>query len=149
MAYPLPNITDIFDQVGNACYYTVIDCVSGFHQITLDEADAHKTAFSTPSGHFEFVRMPFGLKNAAPEYQRAMNITLDGMIGKGVFVYIDDIVIYAKTLKEHEELFNEVMDRLRKSCWKLEPKKCEILRREVTYLGHIIGANGLNPDPKK
>ena len=149
MAYPLPNITDIFDQVGNACYYTLIDCVSGFHQITLDEADAHKTAFSTPSGHFEFVRMPFGLKNAAPEYQRAMNITLDGMIGKGVFVYIDDIVIYAKTLKEHEELFNEVMDRLRKSCWKLEPKKCEILRREVTYLGHIIGANGLNPDPKK
>ena len=72
--------------------------MSGFHQIPLDEADAHKTAFSTPSGHFEFVRMPFGLKNAAPEYQRAMNMTFDGMIGKGVFVYIDDIVIYAKTL---------------------------------------------------
>ena len=92
MAYPLPNITDIFDQVGNACYFTVIDCVSGFHQIPLDEADGHKTAFSTPSGHFEFVRMSFGLKNAAPEYQRAMNMTFDGMIGKGVFVYIDDII---------------------------------------------------------
>ena len=149
MAYPLPNITDIFDPVGNASYFTVMDCVSGLHQINLEETDAHKTAFSTPSGHFEFVRMPFGLRNAAPEYQRAMNIKLDGMVGKGVFVYIDDIVIYAKTLKEHERLFNEVMNRLPKASWKLEPKKCEILRREVTYLGHIINANELKPDPRK
>ena len=149
MAYPLPNITDIFDQVSNACYFTVIDCVSGFHQIALDDADTHKTAFSTPSGHFEFIRMPFGLRNAAAEYQRAMNITLDGMIGRGVFVYIDDIVIYAKTLEEHERLFDEVMNRLRKTNWKLEPKRCELLRQEVTYLGHIISAKGLNPDPKK
>ena len=74
MAYHL-NIIDTFDQVGNACYFTVIDCISGFHQIPLDEADAHKTAFSTPSGHFEFVRMPFGLRNAGPEYQRAINMT--------------------------------------------------------------------------
>ena len=71
------------------------------------------------------------------------------MIGKGVFVYIDNIVIYAKTLEEHEKLFNEVMNRLRKTSWKLEPKKCEILRREVTYLGHIINANGLKPDPRQ
>ena len=62
--------------------------------------------------------MPFGLRNAAPEYQREMNITLDGMIGKGVFVYIDDIVIYAKTLEEHEKLFDEVMNRLRKASWR-------------------------------
>ena len=149
MAYPLPNITDILYQVDNACYFIVMDCVSGFHQINLGETDVHKTDFSTPNGHFVFVRMPFGLRNAAPEYQRAMNITLDGMIGKGVFVYIDDIVIYAKTLKEHERLFNEVMNRLRKASWKLEPKKCEILRREVTYLGHIINAKGLKPDPRK
>ena len=127
MAYPLPNITDIFDQVGDARYFTVIDCVSGFHQIPPDEADVHETAFSTPSGHFEFVRMPFGLRNAAPEYQRAMNMTFDGIIGKGVFVNIDDIIIYAK----------------------LEPKKCELLRREITYLGHVINAGGLHPDPKK
>ena len=79
----------------------MIDCVTGFHQIALDEADAHKTAFSTPSGRFEFVRMSFGLRNAALEYQRSMNITFDGTIGKEVFVYIDDIVIYAKTLEEH------------------------------------------------
>ena len=68
MAYPLPNINDIFDQVGEARYYTVIDCVSGFHQINLDDTDAHKTAFSTHSGHFESLRMPFALRNTASEY---------------------------------------------------------------------------------
>ena len=149
MAYPLPNITDIFDQVGIATYYTVIDCVSGFHQIKMAPEDAHKTAFSTPSGHYEFVRMPFGLRNAGVEYQNAMNITLDGMLGKGVFVYMGDIVIYARDLVEHENLFNEVMSRLRKANWKLEPDKCELLKREVIYLGHIISEQGIKPDPKK
>ena len=87
MAYPLPNITGIFNQVGKACYYAVIDCVSGFHQIALEESDTHETAFSTPSGQFEFVRMPFGLRNAAPEYQRAMNITLHCMIGRRICIH--------------------------------------------------------------
>ena len=64
-------------------------------------------------------------------------------------VYIDDIVIHAKTLEEHEKLFDEVMNRLRKASWKLELKKCELLKYEVTYLGHIISAKGLNSDPKK
>ena len=64
-------------------------------------------------------------------------------------MYIDDIVIYAKTLEEHEKLFDEAMSRLRKYSWKLEPKQCEILQREVTYLGHIISTSGLNPDLKK
>ena len=80
--------------------------------------------------------MPFGLRNAAPEYMY-------------VFVHIDDIVIYAKTLEEHEKLFDKVMNRLRKASWRLDPKKCELLKHEVTYLGHIISAKGLNPDPKK
>ena len=71
------------------------------------------------------------------------------MIGKGVFVYINDIVIYAKTLEKHDKLFNKVMNRLRKASWKLEPKKCELLRQKVTYLGHIINADGLNSDHRK
>ena len=68
MVMPLPNITDIFDQLGKAKYFTVLDCVSGFHQIAMHPDDAHKTAFSTPNGHYEFVKMPFGLLNAPREY---------------------------------------------------------------------------------
>ncbi|KAL7297217.1 hypothetical protein TKK_0009623 [Trichogramma kaykai] len=149
MSHPLPNITDIFDSIVGSVYFTVIDCVSGFHQIKMHPEDAHKTAFSTPDGHFEFVRVPFGLRNAAVEYQRAMNVTFDGLIGKGIFVFMDDVVIYAKSLDEHHRLFNEVMDRLRKANWKLEPDTCEVLKREVSYLGHLISKDGIKPDPKK
>jgi len=72
-AYPLPNITEILDQLRSAKYFSVFDLASGFHQIKMDEAHAHKTAFSTPYGHFEFKRMPFGLKNAPAIFQRLMD----------------------------------------------------------------------------
>uniref|UniRef100_A0ABD2W6S4 RNA-directed DNA polymerase n=1 Tax=Trichogramma kaykai TaxID=54128 RepID=A0ABD2W6S4_9HYME len=149
MQYPMPNIAVIFDQIGSAKYFTVIDCVSGFHQIKMHPSDSHKTAFSTPNGHYEFLRMPFGLRNAAVEYQRAMNFTLEGLIGRGVLVYMDDFIIYSLDLAEHKRLFNAVMEKLRQAEWKLEPTKCELLKRQVNYLGHIINDKGIHPDPQK
>ncbi|KAL6420931.1 hypothetical protein ACFW04_013610 [Cataglyphis niger] len=148
-AYPLPNITDILDQLGSAKYFSVLDLASGFHQIPMASKDAPKTAFSTPYGHYQFKRMPFGLKNAPATFQRLMDNVLSGLQGNELFVYMDDIVIYARSLKEHEVKFNKLMERLRKANLKLQPDKCEFLCREVAYLGHIIGADGVKPDPNK
>lgn len=148
-AYPLPNIVEILDQLGSAKYFSVFDLASGFHQIPMHESDAPKTAFSTPHGHYEFNRMPFGLKNAPATFQRLMDQVLTGLQGNELFVYLDDIVIYARSLREHEIKFNKLADRLRKANLKLQPDKCEFLRREVTYLGHIISEDGVKPDPKK
>ncbi|KAL6418728.1 hypothetical protein ACFW04_011837 [Cataglyphis niger] len=148
-AYPLPNITDILDQLGSAKYFSVLDLASGFHQILMASKDAPKTAFSTPYGHYQFKRMPFGLKNAPATFQRLMDNVLSGLQGNELFIYMDDIVIYAKSLKEHKVKFNKLMERLRKANLKLQPDKCEFLRREVAYLGHIIGADGVKPDPNK
>lgn len=95
-AYPLPNITDILDQLGGAKYFSVLDLASGFHQIEIDEAGRHKTAFSTLFGLYKFNRMPFGLKSAPATFQRMMDMVLSGLQGVEMFVYMDDIVIYAK-----------------------------------------------------
>ena len=93
-SYPLPNINDIFYSLGSAKYFSVFDLATGFHHIKMDPKDSQKTAFSTPHGHYEFDRMPFGLKTAPVTFQRLMDLTLTGLIGTELFVYLDDIVIY-------------------------------------------------------
>ena len=112
-SYPLPNIIDILDQLGNARHFSVFDLATGFHHIPMDPKDLHKTAFSTLFRHYEFDRMPFGLKNAPATFQRLMDIVLTGLQGTELFVYLDDIVLYADTLEEHETKFDELMNRLR------------------------------------
>ena len=99
-AHPLPNITEILDQLGGMQYFSMLDLSSGFHQIEIKEEDKEKTAFSTPQGHFEYERMPFGLKGAPATFQRLMNEVLRGLIGSICFVYIDDIVCYGRNLEE-------------------------------------------------
>ena len=108
----------------------------------MDPKDSHETAFS-------FDRMPFGLKTAPATFQRLMDITLTGLIGTGLFVYLDDIVICANTLEEHEIKFNNLAERLRKANLHLQTDKCEFWPPEVGYLGHQIDKNGVRPDPKK
>ena len=94
--YPLPNIEEILDQLGHPVYFTTLDLASGFHQIKMKKEDIPKTAFSTHNGHFEYLKMPFGLKNAPSTFQRIMNFTLQGLIGKICFVYLDDIIIFSR-----------------------------------------------------
>jgi Reverse transcriptase (RNA-dependent DNA polymerase). len=93
--------------------------------------------------------MPFGLKNAPATFQRLMDLVLTGLQGIELFVYLDDIVIYASSLNEHEIKFRKLMERLRSANLKLQPDKCEFLRKEVGYLGHVIGKDGVRPDPGK
>lgn len=115
----------------------------------MAEQDKQKTAFSTPHGHYEFNRMPFGLKNAPATFQRLMNTVLTGIHGLRCLVYLDDIVVYGSSLEDHNKRLKDVLQRLRENNLKLQPEKCEFLRKEVMYLGHIISENGISPDPSK
>jgi len=94
----------------------------------MAEPDKGKTAFST---HYGFNRMPFGLKNAPATFQRLMNSVLTGMQGLKCLVYLDDIVIYGASLEDHNKRFEEVLQRLRENKLKLQPNKCEFLRKET------------------
>lgn len=148
-AYPLPNIVEILDQLGGAKYFSVFDLASGFHQIFMDELDKIKTAFSTPNGHYQFRRMPFGLKNSPSTFQRLMDNILSGLQGIELFVYLDDIVIYAVSLKDHERKLMKLLGRLQTARLLLQPDKCRFLQTSVNYLGHVISQDGLCPDPGK
>ena len=93
-AYPLPNIADLLDQLGGAIYFSVFDIASEFHQIKMAPEDKWKTAFSTPGGHYEFNRMPMGLKNAPTTFQRLMDQIKRGIDCKELLVYMDDVIIW-------------------------------------------------------
>ena len=101
-AYPLPDIAEILDQLGQSKYFSCLDMVRGYHQIELMEEDREKTAFSTKEGHWAYKRLPFGLKTAPSTFQRMINNVLCGLTGTRCFVFLDDIVIYAKSLAEHD-----------------------------------------------
>lgn len=147
--YPLPNISDLLDQLGKCEYFTTLDLASGFHQIEINPTDIQKTAFSVDNGHYEFVRMPFGLKNAPSTFQRVMDNILVGIQNERCLVYMDDIIVYSPTIQEHLSRLKEVFSRLRKANLKIQPDKCEFLRKEVAYLGHLITQNGVKPNPDK
>ncbi|CAH2098401.1 unnamed protein product [Euphydryas editha] len=121
--YPIPQINEILDQLGNSKYFSTLDLASGFHQIPMNPADAAKTAFNIPNGHYQFTRMPFGLKNAPATFQRLMNTALSGLQGIRCFVYLDDIVIYSHNLQSQIENLKLVFQKLRKFNLKLQPDK--------------------------
>jgi hypothetical protein len=148
-SYSLPLISEIFDALGKARYYTTADLASGFHQVLVREEDRAKTAFITQDGHFEFCAMPMGVTGAPSTFARMMCNIMSGLIGTKALVYLDDNVVYGASLQEHNERLMEVFDRLRLHSLHLQPDKCEFLRKEVCYLGHTITPDGVKPDEKK
>ena len=148
-AYPLPNITHILDQLGGARYFSVLDLASGFYQIPLHPESMAKTAFSTPYEHLEFTRMPFGLKNAPATFQRLMYKVLTRLQGIELFVYVDDIVIYGDSLQNHSRKLRALLGRLKSAGLTLQPGKFSFLKKEITYLGHVITQSDVKPDPRK
>lgn len=147
--YPMPQIEDILDSLGKSEYFSTIDLKSGFHQIPMDPKHIEKTAFSTDKGHFEFTRMPFGLKNAPATFQRAMNDILADYIGSKCYVYLDDIIIIGYNLENHLQNLQLVLKRLSEFNLKIQLDKCEFLKKQTEFLGHIITSEGVKPNPEK
>lgn len=147
--FPIPRIDDIFDQLGNAYYFSVMDLASGFHQIELDEESRPYTAFSTPLGQFQFTRVPFGLNLAPNSFSRMMARAFLVIIPKRAFLYIDDVCAHGSSEEEHFENLQIIFEICRKGGLSLNPNKCQFFRDEVIYLGHKLTRNGIMPDPQK
>jgi hypothetical protein len=139
----MPRADDLFDRL-KANLYTKLDLKQGFNQIRIAPEDVHKTAFSTSTGHYEWLVMPFGLCNAPATFQSLMQFILKDRLNKSVVVFIDDILIYSNSEEEHLEQVEWVLAQLQK--WKLYAaiNKCDFMKTEVVYLGHRISARGIS-----
>ena len=147
--YPIPEITEILANLGEQKYFSTIDLKSGFHQIPLRESDIEKTAFSVKNGKFEFTRLPFGLRNASAIFQRALDDILREHIGKRCYVYIDDILIFGRTKKEHIENLRIIFRTLEDSNLKVHLDKSEFLKEEIDFLGFNVKEGGFSANPDR
>ncbi|GKA18597.1 putative reverse transcriptase domain-containing protein [Tanacetum coccineum] len=147
--YPLPRIDDLFDQLQGSSVYSKIDLRSGYHQLRVREEDIPKTAFRTRYGHYEFQVMPFGLTNAPAVFMDLMNRVCKPYLDKFVIVFIDDILIYSKNKKEHEEHLKAILELLKKEELYAKFSKCEFWIPTVQFLGHVIDCQGIHVDPAK
>ncbi|GJY99468.1 putative reverse transcriptase domain-containing protein [Tanacetum coccineum] len=147
--YPLPRIDDLFDQLQGSSIYSKIDLRSGYHQLRVREQDIPKTAFRTRYGHYEFQVMPFGLTNAPAVFMDLMNRVCKPYLDKFVIVFIDDILIYSKDEREHEEHLKAILELLKKEKLYAKFSKCEFWIPKVQFLGHVIDSRGIHVDPAK
>ncbi|GJW18632.1 putative reverse transcriptase domain-containing protein [Tanacetum coccineum] len=147
--YPLPRIDDLFDQLQGSSIYSKIDLRSGYHQLRVREQDIPKTAFRTRYGHYEFQVMPFGLTNAPAVFMDLMNRVCKPYLDKFVIVFIDDILIYSKDEREHEEHLKTILELLKEEKLYAKFSKCEFWIPKVQFLGHVIDSRGIHVDPAK
>ncbi|GJT05663.1 putative reverse transcriptase domain-containing protein [Tanacetum coccineum] len=129
--------------------YSKIDLRSGYHQLRVQEQDIPKTAFRTRYGHYEFQVMSFGLTNAPAVFMDLMNRVCKPYLDKFVIVFIDDILIYSKDKKEHEEHLEAILELLKKEKLYAKFSKCEFWIPKVQVLGHVIDSRGIHVDPAK
>ncbi|KAL9269125.1 Retrovirus-related Pol polyprotein from transposon 297-like protein [Drosera capensis] len=136
--YLIPLISDLFDQLGGARYFTKLDLHSGYYRVKIAEGDEVKTTCVTRYGSFEFLVMPFGLTNAPATFYTLMNNIFHPYLDKFVVVYLDDIVIYSATLEEHVDHLRILFKVLASNELYVKKEKCSFARQEVNFLGHVI-----------
>lgn len=146
--YPLPRIEELLETVSGASYISTIDLAKGYYQIPVAPEDQEKTAFVTPTGKYEFMRMPFGLKGAPSTFQRTMDNILRPH-KKFTSSFIDDIVVYSPTWSDHLNHLRVVLKLLKSSGLTAKLKKCFFGKAEVKYLGHVVGKGRVKPDEAK
>lgn len=148
-AFPLPRIDESLDALSGAEFFSTIDLASGYHQVAVHEKDRNKTAFTTPFGLYEYLRMPFGLSNAPATFQRLMQATMSDLVFQIVLIYLDDLLVFSQTFQDHLVRLETVLKRLRETGLKVKMEKCHFLQPEVKFLGHRVSAQGIGTDPDK
>lgn len=148
-AYPLPRIDESLDALAGASWFSTLDLVSGYWQCEMEEEDKPKTAFTSHMGLFQFQVLPFGISNAPSCYERLMELVLRGLRWEKCLCYLDDIIVFGSSFEQAVENLKIVFDKLRSANLTLKPSKCDLFQRKVSFLGHVVTAQGIQCDPDK
>ena len=146
--YPLPYIDDLLDKLHSGRVFTKLDLASGYHQVRIHPDDCHKTAFIAPEGFYEYKVIPFGLANAAAAFMRLMHQILQPHQQYAI-VYLDDILIFSKTLAEHKTHVDAVLQSIRQSQLRLSDPKCMFGTLETSFVGFKVNRHGIHMEEKK
>ena len=145
--WPMPKVEDIFSQLNGAKYFPTLDLRAGYHHTELTTDSIPKTAFTSPFGKYEYIKVPFRLAQALAYFQELMTGVLKDL--PFVMAYLDDIIIYSSTPEEHLEHMRTVFKKLRDTKFSMKLSKCHFFAKEIQYLGHIPGTEGIKPVPAK
>ena len=138
--WPIPKVEDIFSKLNGATYFTTLDLHAGYHHIPLDKSSIPKTAFNSPFGKYEYIKVPFGLAQALAYFQELMTGILKDF--PFAMAYLDDIIIFSKMPQEHISYICMVFEKLRTDNVSMKKSKCNFFLKEIQYLGHILSATG-------
>ena len=145
--WPMPKVEDIFSKLNRATYFTTLDLHAGYHHIPLDKSSIPKTAFNSPFGKYEYVKVPFGLAQVPAYFQELMTGILKDF--PFAIAYLDDIIIFSKTPQEHLSHICMVFEKLKSANLSMKKSKCSFFSKEIQYLGHILSTTGIQPLPSK
>ena len=145
--FPIPLISDAMDSLAGSCIYSLMDCSSGYFQVDLEEEASEMCAFSTRKGHFQYTKMPMGLRGSGMTFQKMITLLLSGMLHTEVLAYLDDCILFSKSVSQHMILLEEVLRRFKEANLKLKPRKCKLFKERILYLGYLVDKEGVKPNP--
>lgn len=141
MNLQIPRIQDLTNSLGGCSWFSILDQGKAYHRGFITEGSRYLTEFTTPWGLYESARIPFGLSNALAAFQRSMVEMLDTLCDKCCIPYFDDVLCFSKSFDEHIQVQRKVLQALQRHGVKHKPKKCELFRKAVRYVGHLVSAD--------
>ena len=148
-SYRIPTIEELIDTLEGASWFATLDLSSGYHQVEIEHDHRPRTAFTAgPCGFFQWTRMPFGLKNAPALFQRLMERVLSTLHMRSCLVYLDDIIVFGRSVEELNTRLEEVFEKVSAAGLKLKAQKCSLFQQKLKYLGHIVSDRGVECDPE-
>ena len=141
------RVEDIFSKLNGARYFSTLDLHAGYHHIPLYEDCIPKTSFTSPFGKYEYLKVLFGLAQASAYFQELMNKVLKDVLS--AIAYLDDIIIYSKTVEEHLDHIQQVFHKICNAELTMKLRKCHFFAKGIQYLGHVLSTTGIKPLPSK